>query len=337
MNEATYLELEARFYTSLCHPQQLTAPMFFFASALPTAIVSNATIEARLSLPEGWIETRTGIRERRYHSGGLSELGVEAAKQVLHHYSLGAQDIDVVILSTVTPDNPWPATACKIAHAIGATQAWAFDLSAACSGFLYSLEMTRALLMSGLYKNILLINGDCMSSVIDPMDKNTSIVFGDGCSASLWNKDTISCIKYMKLETDGSDYDKIIVPNGGSALRNLEPAFLHMEGKATFKLAIQRMSQGMQELLDHNGLTFDDIDYIVPHQANMRIIQAIIDYVKVDGNKVLTNLQWLGNTTNATIPLCLAHHADKFKSGQKLLLCAFGAGTTWGTALVEVP
>lgn len=311
--------------------------MFFFASALPPAVVTNAEIEARLALPSGWIESRTGIRERRFHAGALSDLGIEAANQVLRHYALEATEIDVVICSTVTPDNPWPATACKIAHAIGAHKAWAFDLSAACSGFLYSLEMVRALLVSGLYKNVLLINGDCMSSVVDPMDKNTSIVFGDGCSASLWNAQNIGAVKYLKLSADGSDYDKIIVPNGGSALRNLEPAFLHMEGKATFKLAIQRMSQGMQELLDSNQLTFDDIDYIVPHQANMRIIQAIIDYVKVDANKVLTNLEWLGNTTNATIPLCLAHHAHKFKSGQRLLLCAFGAGTTWGTALVIVP
>lgn len=309
--------------------------MLFFSSALPSEVITNSEIENRLQLPADWIEARTGILQRRYFSGPLSILAIEAAQQVIEQHRIQPSEIDVIVCSTVTPDHPWPATACKIAHGIGAKNAWAFDVSAACSGFLYSLELVRGLLKSGLYRKILLVNGDCMSSVIDPMDKNTSIIFGDGCSASLWDNESIACIKYIQLYADGADYDKIIVNNGGSAERNGLPAFLHMEGKATFKLAIQRMSEGMEELLLRNGMTMDDIDYIVPHQANMRIIQAIIDYMRVEPSKVLTNLAMVGNTTNGSIPLCLAHHKDKFKSGQKVLLCAFGAGTTWGTGLVE--
>ncbi len=311
--------------------------MLTFSSALPERIVFNDEIEKRLNLTPGWIEARTGIKERRLHEGGVSDLGVLACKKLLKKLNFNPLDIDVIIMSTVTPDNPWPATSCKIAAAIQASNAWAFDLSAACSGFLYSLQIVQSLLNSNSYKNILLINGDCMSSVIDPLDKNTSIIFGDGCSASYWNTENISCVKYIKLGADGTDYDKIIVKNGGSAERFSLPVSLTMEGRSTFKLAIQRMSKGILELLEECNLKLTEIDWVIPHQANRRIIDAIIDYLNVDPKIVLTNLERVGNTTNASIPLCFEEYQSKFKKGNYILLCAFGAGTTWGTALIKYP
>lgn len=306
------------------------------SSCLPSEFVSNTSLEQRLNLPDGWIYARTGIRERRIHRGGVSELAIPAAKELMHSLQLDPASIDAVIFATVTPDHPWPASACKVAHAIGAHNTLAFDISAACSGFLYALQVVHSLITSGAKKNVLLLSGDCMSAVVDPLDVNTSIIFGDGCSASFWNKENIDSLLYIDLGSNGAEFDRIVVNGGGSAQRNHShlPA-LFMEGKPTFKLAIEHMSAGIQKLLDKNSLSLDDIDWIVPHQANMRIIQAIIDYLKADPNKVLTNLEWVGNTTNGSIPICLVHHIDKFKPGQLVLLCAFGAGITWGTALIR--
>jgi 3-oxoacyl-[acyl-carrier-protein] synthase-3 len=307
-----------------------------FGVQLPEMVVYNAEIEERLGLAEGWIEARTGIRSRRVHHGGVTELAVQASMNVIEKEGIDPATIDVVIMSTVTPDHLWPASACKVAHQIGASNAWAFDLSAACSGFLFSLETVRAMLLSGLYKRVLLINGDCMSSVIDPMDKNTSIIFGDGCAASIWDRERIAKMKYMKLGSNGADYDKIVVSNAGSAIRQSNAPALLMEGKATFKLAVQTMTNAIHDLLRENGLNLEDIAWVVPHQANQRIIDAITEQVGADPAIVLTNLDSVGNTTNASIPLCLAHHAEKFKSGDKIIVCAFGAGVTWGAGLIEV-
>lgn len=302
-------------------------------SALPDLVIHNSEIESRLNLPFGWIVERTGIRERRFYDGGISSLAIRASNELLEKYEQDPLSIDVVVLSTVTPDHLWPATACKVAHEIGAHNAWAFDISAACSGFLYSMQTVRALISSGLYKKILLINGDCMSSIIDPMDKNTSVLFGDGCAASLWTQEEVEKIQYLELGADGGEYNKIIVDNYGSDARHVSTPYLRMDGRGTFKLAIQTMANSITKALEALNLSIADIDWVIPHQANKRIIDAITDMVGMPPEKVLTNLEWVGNTTNASIPLCYTHHQNKIEKNQRILICSFGAGVTWGAGV----
>ncbi len=312
--------------------------MQHFYSALPQHIVYNHHIEEQLALPNGWIAQRTGIQQRHEHSGGISELAIESANKCLAAHHLDPMLIDTVLMATVTPDHPWPATACKVAHAIGAHNAWALDISAACSGFVYALQLIQSLLKAGQSKRILLLTGDCMSSVVDPMDRNTRVLFGDACAASLWTNVPLIAIEDVYLGCDGSGYQDIIVQGGGSALRRSEIASfprLHLEGSKVFKAAVKNIKKSVEIILQRNNLTLSEIDWFIPHQANMRIIETLCEQMGLDNSKVLTNVEQRGNTTNASIPLCWSDHCSRIQPGQRVLTASFGAGYTYGSALLR--
>jgi 3-oxoacyl-[acyl-carrier-protein] synthase III len=308
-----------------------------FEYSLPIAKTNNVQLEEQLALPSGWIAQRTGIHERRHHIGGVSDLAIEAALKCLAAEKIEATSIDTVLMATVTPDNPWPATACKVAHAIGAHRAWAMDISAACSGFVYSLQLIKSLLASGQSKCILLLTGDCMSSIVDPQDRNTSILFGDACVASIWRAEQAAEIIDVQLGCDGSGYYDIVVRHAGSANRDngLNSPALHLEGGRVFRAAVSRMSESIQHILLKNQKTIADIQWFIPHQANLRIIEAIASTLELPNDKILSNVQLRGNTTNASIPLCWAEHQQCIQSNDLVLVTSFGAGFTYGSALLQ--
>lgn len=313
--------------------------MQHFYSALPQHIVYNQQIEEQLALPDGWIVQRTGIHQRHQHTGGISDLAIESANKCLEAHRIHPMQVDTVLMATVTPDHPWPATACKVAHAIGAHNAWALDISAACSGFVYALQLIQSLLSSGKSKCILLLTGDCMSSVIDPMDRNTRVLFGDACAASLWTSQQHIAIEDVYIGCDGSGYHDIMVQGGGSALRHSDIAAfprLHLEGSKVFKAAVKNLKTSVDVILQRNALSLSDVDWFIPHQANMRIIETLSEQLDLDPAKVLTNVEHRGNTTNASIPLCWSDHYTCIQPGQRVLTASFGAGYTYGSALLRI-
>jgi len=292
-----------------------------------------------------WITTRTGIKERRILKGeGLatSDLAVPAALGLLKKRGIGAEEIDLIIFCTTTPDMPFPATANLFAHKIGAVNAWGFDLQAACSGFLFGLTTGAQFIESGKCKKVLVVGADMMSSIVDYQDRATCIIFGDGAGAALLEPndegygilDTIS-------KSDGSGIPFLHMKAGGS----LKPAshetidarehYAYQEGKAVFKFAVTNMADVAAEVMERNNLTGDDIAWLVPHQANKRIIDATVARTGIDPEKAIVNIERYGNTTNATIPLCLWEWEDKFKKGDNLILAAFGGGFTWGSIYLK--
>jgi 3-oxoacyl-[acyl-carrier-protein] synthase III len=309
-----------------------------FHHNIPTHSVTNNPLEEKLGLPEGWIFQRTGIKQRFYHDNGVSDLAIQCAQQCLTSRHMDPRTIDTVLMATVTPDNPWPATACKVANAIGANNAWALDISAACSGFVYALQLIKALLTSGQAKNILLITGDCMSSVIDPLDRNTSILFGDACVASIWSSGDELEIIDIHLGCDGSGYNDIMVRQAGSANRQLSAEklpSLYLEGGRVFRAAVTKMSESIITILERNQKSIRDIQWFIPHQANMRIIEALALALDIPNEKVLTNIENRGNTTNASIPLCWSENQHQIKNNDLVLVTSFGAGYTYGSALLH--
>jgi 3-oxoacyl-[acyl-carrier-protein] synthase III len=313
--------------------------MQHFFSALPQHIVHSHQIEKQLALPDGWIAQRTGIHQRHQYNGGVSDLAIESAQKCIEAYAINPLEIDTVLMATVTPDHPWPATACKVAHAIGAHNAWALDISAACSGFVYALQLIQSLLNSNKSKCILLLTGDCMSSIIDPMDKNTRILFGDACAASIWTTQQNITIEDVYIGCDGSGYHDIIVEGGGSALRHCDlVAFprLQLEGSKVFKSAVKNLKHSVDIILQRNHIALTDIDWFIPHQANLRIIESLGEQLGIDPSKVLTNIGLRGNTTNASIPLCWADHHQYFQAGDCVLIASFGAGYTYGSAILKI-
>lgn len=309
---------------------------------VPDKVLDNHYFESILDTNDEWIRTRTGIRERRIlESGATSDLGVKAAEDLFSTTDVKPEEIDAIIVATVTPDMFFPATACLIQNRIGATNAWGFDLSAACSGFLFALQTGTGLIESGNYKKILVIGADKMSSILDYTDRNTCILFGDGASAVLLepSEDNNFGIMDSILRVDGSGQHSLHMRGGGS----LHPAtpetignkmhYIYQDGKAVFKVAVKGMADVSGEIMERNNLSSEDIAYLVPHQANLRIIDATAKRMGIGPEKVTINIDKYGNTTAATIPLCLTEYyrADKIKKGDKIILAAFGAGFTWGS------
>lgn len=309
---------------------------------VPEKILDNKTLEKLVDTNDEWIRTRTGIRERRIlEEGATSDLGAGAAKDLLEKHNVNPEDIDVIIVATVTPDYFFPATACLIQNKIGASRAWAFDLSAACSGFLFALQTGASLIEAGRYKKVLVIGADKMSAIVDYTDRNTCILFGDAGSAVLLepSEDENIGIKDSILNVDGSGYDSLHMQAGGSArpasvetVQNKEH-FIYQDGKAVFKVAVKGMADVSVEIMEKNNLKSEDISYLVPHQANLRIIDATAKRMGLEPEKVMINIDRYGNTTAATIPLCLTEYyrSGKIKKGDNLVLAAFGAGYTWGS------
>ncbi len=313
---------------------------------VPDKILSNADLEKMVDTTDEWIRTRTGIRERRIlESGATSDMGVAAAKVVLKNRGIDASEIDMIVVATISPDMFFPSTGCVIQEKLGAKKAWAFDVSAACSGFLYALIIGTQFVETGTYKKVLVIGADKMSAITDYTDRNNCILFGDGAGAVLLepSKNPDEGIMDSILYSDGSGGKFLNMKAGGS----LNPAshdtidkrwhYLFQDGKSVFKVAVMGMADVSAEILNRNNLTGADVDWLAPHQANLRIIDATAERMGLDKSKVMVNIDKYGNTTAATVPLCLSEwwHAGKLKKGQRLVIATFGAGYTWGSALIN--
>lgn len=312
---------------------------------LPEDKLTNDDLEQMVDTNDEWIRTRTGIKERRIlkdDDKATAFMGAEAAKEALEDRDISAEEIDIIIVATVTPDYLFPATACLVQNEIGASNAYAFDFSAACSGFLFALTNGANFIESGRAEKVLVIGSDKMSSIVDYTDRSTCILFGDGAGAVLLEASEnetgiIDYIHHSEGDTDLSLYQ----PGGGSlnpASENTVANRLHyvkQDGRTVFKKATVGMADVSVEIMENNNLISEDIDWLVPHQANLRIMNATADRMELDRDKVMVNIDKYGNTTAATIPLCLYDWQDKLNPGDNLILAAFGGGYTWGSIYVK--
>lgn len=324
---------------------KLTAAITAVGGYVPEDKLTNFDLEKMVDTNDEWIRTRTGIEERRIlkePGKGSSDMAVPAIQEILRKKNLDPLDIDCVICATVTPDMVFPATANIICDKLGATNAWGYDMSAACSGFLYALTTGAMYIESGRFKKVIVVGVDKMSAIIDYTDRATCIIFGDGAGAVLLEPSTDeSGIKDSILRSDGSGRHYLHMKAGGS----VKPAtvetvmakehFAYQEGQAVFKFAVKGMADVSAELLERNGLTGDDIAWLVPHQANLRIIDATANRMGLPKEKVMINIQKYGNTTAATLPLCLWDWEKELKKGDNIVLAAFGGGFTWGATWVK--
>lgn len=312
---------------------------------LPEYRLTNHELEQMVETNDEWIQTRTGIKERRIlkdEDKATAYMGSEAAKEVLEQRGISADEIDTIIVATVTPDYLFPATACLIQKEIGADNAYAFDLSAACSGFLYALTTGSNFVESGNAEKVLVIGSDKMSSIVDYTDRTTCILFGDAAAAVLLepSKDETGIIDYIH-HTEGDTDLALYQPAGGSlnpASEDTVASRLHyakQDGRTVFKKATVGMADVSEEIMKKNDLTPDDVAWLVPHQANLRIIDATANRMGLDHEKVMVNIDKYGNTTAATIPLCLYDWQDKLNHGDNLILASFGGGYTWGSIYIK--
>lgn len=316
-------------------------------TAVPKKIMTNFDLEKIVETSDQWIVERTGIKQRHIAEGETcSDLAAEAALQALQRANVPASEVDLIIVATITPDMMLPATACLVQQKIGATKAWGFDLSIACSGFLYALQVGVQFVANGTHKNVLVIGMDVMSSIIDYTDRQTCIIFGDGGGAALvqpsTNKEQGCFIDFLH-EVDGSGGDYLCMPGGGSkhpaSLETVEKRehFVKQDGPVVFKFATKRMPEICARLLERNGLTGQDIDVFIPHQANLRIIKSAVDRLGLPMEKVIINIAEYGNTTAGTLPLAIetALEQGRLKKGDLVLFAVMGAGLSAGAALMR--
>ncbi len=323
--------------------KKLNAAVTGVGMYVPDKVLDNKYFESIVDTSDEWITTRTGIKERRIiENGATSDMAALAVEDLIKTTNLKAEEIDVIIVATVTPDMFFPATACLVQKKVGAKNAWGFDLSAACSGFLFALKTGSALIESGKYKKVVVIGADKMTAITDYTDRNNCILFGDAASAVLL--EPTEDLNYGLIDTilhiDGTGENHLHMKGGGS----YKPAshetvdkklhYIYQDGKAVFKVAVIGMADVAYEMMKKHNLSSGDVKYLVPHQANLRIIDATAKRMGVGPEKVMINIQKYGNTTAATIPLCLTEYYrdGKIKKGDKLILAAFGAGYTWGSA-----
>ena len=312
---------------------------------VPDYVLTNAELETMVDTSDEWITTRTGIKERRIlkgHEKGTSVLGIEAAKGLLEKTDTDPADIDLIICATCTPDMMFPSTANIIADGIGATNSFSYDLQAACSGFLYALATGAQFIESGNYKKVLVVGADKMSSIVDYTDRTTCIIFGDGGGAVLLEgTEEAEGIIDSILRTDGSGSEFLHMKAGGSRRPashetiDAKEHFIFQEGATVFKFAVKSMADVSAEIMEKNNLTAEDVAWLVPHQANQRIIDATANRMGIGSEKVMSNIHKYGNTTAGTIPLCLWDYEPKLKKGDNLILAAFGGGFTWGATYLK--
>jgi 3-oxoacyl-[acyl-carrier-protein] synthase-3 len=313
---------------------------------VPEKILSNADLEKLVDTTDEWIRSRTGIRERRIlEHGATSDLAAAAALATLRTRGMDPADVEVIIVATVTPDMFFPATACLVQEKIGARNAWGFDLSAACSGFVYAMVVGSQLIESGAYSRVLVIGADKMSAITDYTDRNNCILFGDAAAAVLLEPaaDAESGIIDHRLYVDGSGGKSLHMMGGGSLHPPTEETvrkrwhYIYQDGKAVFKVAVIGMAEVSAEIMARNNLTGADVDWLIPHQANLRIIDATARRMGLDPSKVMINIDRYGNTTAATIPLCMSEwwRAGKLRKGHTVVVASFGAGYTWGAILLK--
>jgi 3-oxoacyl-[acyl-carrier-protein] synthase III len=311
---------------------------------VPEYILTNAELEKMVDTTDEWITTRTGIKERRILKGdnqGSSVMGIEAVKGLLEKTNTDPRDVDLLVCATITPDMPTPATANIIAHAVGAVNAFSYDLQAACSGFLYAMVTGAQFIETGRCRKVVVVGVDKMSSIVDYGDRMTCILFGDGAGAVLLTPNEAGQgIVDSILKGDGAGEEHLHQKAGGSrrppsyATIDAKAHYLYQNGQAVFKIAVNKMAEVVEDIMQRNYLSSDDIKYVVPHQANQRILSAMAQRVGVSMDKVMINIDKFGNTTAATIPLCLWQYESQLKPGDRLILAAFGGGFTWGGAYV---
>ena len=324
---------------------KITAAITCVGGYVPEYRLTNKILESMIDTNDEWITSRTGISERRILKGeGLasSDMGAEAVKNIFQKKGISPEEIDCVICATVTPDMLFPSTANIICDKAGIKNAFSFDINAACSGFLFSLTTGASLIESGRYKNVIVVGADKMSSIVDYTDRTTCILFGDGAGAVLLQaSNDENGIKDSLLKTDGSGKPFLHMKAGGSFKPSsietvmAKEHYIYQEGPTVFKFAVKGMADVSYELMERNNLTGDEIAWLVPHQANLRIIDATAKRIGLPKEKVMINIQKYGNTTAATIPLCLWDWEDKLKKGDNLIFAAFGGGFTWGATWVK--
>lgn len=312
---------------------------------VPDYVLTNKELETMVETSDEWITSRTGIKERRILKGegqGVSVLGIEAVKDLIAKTQIDPKEIDLVIFATVTADMTFPATANLVATAVGATNAFSFDMSAACSGFIYALTTGASFIQSGMYKKVIVIGGDKMSAIMDYTDRTTCIIFGDGAGCVLLEPTTeeVGVIDFI-LRSDGNGESYLHMKAGGSRYpASVETVssrkhFVYQEGAAVFKFAVTNMADVSAQLAERNHLKATDIAWLVPHQANKRIIDATAQRVGITEDKVMMNIERYGNTTGGTIPLLLWDYEKQLKKGDNLIMSAFGGGFTWGAVFVR--
>ncbi|MBZ5642488.1 MAG: ketoacyl-ACP synthase III [Acidobacteriia bacterium] len=328
-------------------PRRIAAKITGVSGYVPPKVMTNTDLEKLVETNDAWIRERTGIRERHVAEKGVasSDLATAAARQVLASRNVPASDIDLIVVASVTPDMMFPATACLVQNNLGATHAWGFDLSAACSGFVYALTVAAQFVGAGTQKKALAIGSDVMTSILNYGDRATCVLFGDGAGAVLLepaDRDDEGILDFVH-EVDGSGGKYLFMPGGGSLhpssheTINQKMHYIHQEGAQVFKYAVRRMAELACEMLERNGYTSKDLALVIPHQANLRIIRAMQDRLGVDDSKVMVNIERYGNTTAGTIPLglCDAVEQGRLKKGDLVLLVAVGAGYTAGAVLLR--
>jgi 3-oxoacyl-[acyl-carrier-protein] synthase-3 len=324
---------------------KITAAITAVGKYVPEDVLTNKELEKMVDTNDEWITTRTGIKERRIlkeEGLGTSYMAIKAAEDLLHKSTTNPAEIDLVIVATATPDLPVASTAAYVASEIGCVNAFGYDLQAACSSFLYGMSNAASYIESGRYKKVLLIGADKMSSIVDYKDRATCIIFGDGAGAALFepNHEGLG-LQDEYLRSDGIGRDFLRIEAGGSimppTIKTVEENkhFIYQEGKTVFKYAVSNMADVAEKMLVRNHLKEEDIQWLAPHQANKRIIEATAKRVGVGSEKVMMNIQKYGNTTSATLPLLLADYEQQLKKGDNIIFAAFGGGFTWGAAYVK--
>ena len=324
---------------------KITAAITAVGAYVPEYVLTNEILETMVETNDEWITTRTGIKERRILKDpdkGTSFLGIKAAEDLINKSGVDPSEIDMVIMATATPDLPVASTAAYVATQIGATNAFSYDLQAACSSFLYGMSTASAYVASGKYKKVLLIGADKMSSIIDYTDRTTCIIFGDGGGAVLFepNEEGLG-LQDEFLRSDGIGRDFLRIEAGGSLMPASEETvankkhYVYQDGKTVFKFAVSNMADVSERIMQRNNLSHDDVSWLVAHQANKRIIDATARRMGLDDSKVLMNIARYGNTTSATLPLLLSDFEKQFKKGDNLIFAAFGGGFTWGSIYLK--
>lgn len=325
--------------------KKITAAISAVGKYVPEYILTNKELESYLDTNDEWITSRTGIKERRILKGeglGTSYMAIKCAEDLIQKSNINPEEIDLVLVGTATPDLPVASTAAYVASKIGATNAFSYDLQAACSSFLFGMSTAASYIESGRYKKVLLIGADKMSSIIDYTDRATCIIFGDGAGAVLFEPNNEGLgLQDEYLRSDGIGRDFLRIEAGGSIMPPSEETvkgkkhFVYQEGKTVFKYAVSNMADVSEKMLTRNKLTEEDIQWLVPHQANKRIIEATAKRVGVSSEKVMMNIHRYGNTTSATLPLLLADYENQLKKGDNLIFAAFGGGFTWGAIYLK--
>jgi 3-oxoacyl-[acyl-carrier-protein] synthase-3 len=324
--------------------KKITAAITGVQGYLPEKVLSNKDLEKMIDTTDEWITTRTGIKERRIleDGQGTSDIGAAAVTELLRKKGIDPKEIDLVICGTVTPDHVFPSTANIVSDKVGMINAWSFDVNAACSGFIYALTTGAQFIETGKYKKVIVIGADKMSSIINYEDRTTCVIFGDGGGAVLLepNEDGFGIIDAI-LHSDGSGRKFLYQPAGGSVMpasketveQNLHYVF--QEGKSVFKFAVTNMADVSAKIMEQNNLTSEDVNWLVPHQANLRIIDATAERMGLSKDKVMINIHKYGNTTAGTLPLCLWDWESQLKKGDNIILSAFGGGFTWGAVYLK--